>query len=56
MLPDLLKGNLVMDKHKDNQLRQQEHLEHWQMEKKADGKWLSKEAYENKTGHIGKKG
>lgn len=44
-----------MDKHKDNQLRHQEHKAHWQMEKKADDKWLSKKDYEKKTGQPGKK-
>jgi hypothetical protein len=45
-----------MDKHKDNDLRRQEHLDHWKMEKKADDKWLSKDDYQKKTGQPGKKG
>jgi len=44
-----------MDNTRRNELRRQEHLEHWKMEKKADGKWLSKRDYEKKYSRQGKR-
>lgn len=43
------------DQVRRNEADHQAHLNHFLQEKKSEGKWLSKEDYEKKTGKPGRK-